>query len=205
MDGQQPPNTNELWGKIRATIEAFAVETWQRFPWTELDDLKQAGWEAYLKALPTYDPAKGVAVSTYVAKPIYYAMCDLGRDGARWRRAEFAAATRVSEDNQQPARRLKTTRIKRSMSAFIRLSTVIAEPVPDPETLCANEDALQKLRQQLDALPPPERRVIDLLLQDRSNGEIATTLDVDKSTASRKRDAAINLLRSALLPPDEAG
>ena len=62
----------------------------------------------------------------------------------------------------------------------------------------------EELREAIAGLPPDERQVIRLRLQDVENNEIARQLGVSAATATRIYQRAVDRLRRGLNPPQES-
>lgn len=68
---------NALWQKYRFWVRREALNLQVKLPASvELDDLIQAGALGLINAVDTYDPKKGIALSTYLGQRVRWALID---------------------------------------------------------------------------------------------------------------------------------
>lgn len=147
----------------------------------DLDDFIQVGLVAVARALPHFDPSKGM-VSTWVAAHARGSMLSLAKTTMPLR-----VPLNAFESKKDAARAL----VARASKPPIGLDTddpiEIAELVPSDPTIASEErEERESLHRAIDDLPPRWRRVlVARYFEGRTTAEVAAELGVSRQRANQ--------------------
>lgn len=158
------PTPDAVLERAGAWIYRTALRLRERMPWAEVDDLVQQGIMVALEMRDRYAPERGVPFDAFIKPRVFGAMVDsLRRTGAMVRRDTLAH--QQSDTGELMPSALETAIQTEDISI---LSAGIAE------------------------LPEVERTVISLFyFSELSNKDVAHTLRIDESRATRLRQRAL--------------
>lgn len=183
----------------------------------ELDDLVAFGYAGLIEASDRFDPSRGVQFNTFAYYRVRGAMLDGIRQMAHLPRRvhskiKMAEATDLVTEpvGQAPEQRTDTQATVAQASAILgRLTTAyIAEAMGqgeeevaelNPETRFLNVQQSDIVKKAISTLPEREKALIlGFYFDNRTFDDVAKSLNISKSWASRLHTKALDLLREAL-------
>lgn len=185
---------------------------------TDHEDLVAAGFQGLLEAKARFDAARGVQLTTFAYYRIRGAMLDHARKASTLSRRAYErlrvaeAADRVGEGVAEmraadPAGRADVAQTVAALDAglaqltmgFALVVSADAEPEPTPEEALIDKEAALRLRRAVSALDERERALVEGHYFDgRRFDEVAASLGISKSWASRVHAKALEKLKTAL-------
>jgi len=187
-----------------------------------LEDLAQVAAVGLVAAASRFDPARGVPFGAYAAPTIEGELQRHLRDRAaiiRIPRRQQATASLVWQASRAASERMgrqasvaeaaevaglaidEAMRALEAVAALAPLASAERRPSADAEDAIEACEQRALLRHVLEALDPRERQVVCLrFVADFSQAEIASRLHMSQSQASRLLAAALEKLRSELVP-----
>ena len=166
---------------VRAAVLSIA----RTLPWhVDADDLRAAGRVGLLAAVRRYDPARGVAFSTFAWARIRGAVVDELRRLDHLSRSQ-RSAERAAPGSQSPPPE--------------PLTEWLTDPAPGPEALAESAERVALVRAAVARLPEAQRVVIvECELKERPYRTVTGRLNVGESMVSKLRERALSALREAL-------
>ena len=154
---------------------------WSRGDWFE--ELAAVATAAAWQALCDFDPDRGVPLAGFG----YCRM--MTRCLARYRKEWRYALHLVASDSREE-----------ESTTFERPELIASSAVPVNGTHRSSDD----LRGAIGALPAKQRRLIEQLFwEERTETEVANTMNINQSTINRRKRAILNGLRRRLCEPNE--
>lgn len=164
----------QVWLEHRAYLRSHSL----RFAGGNVADAEDALSEAMLKAAQSFSPTKIRNHRGWLLRLVHNACMDRHRSNSRQRR--IAKDIMDGEAQSAPA--------------------VMIQPDRSPEDLLAALEQVDDLRRAMNALPAFLAEPLFLYLDERSDGEIAKSLNVTKEVVRKRRQIARALLRRQIYP-----
>jgi RNA polymerase sigma factor for flagellar operon FliA len=197
----------------------------------DLEDLVGYGSKGLVEAAERFDARHGVAFTTFAYYRIRGAMYDGLRTMGWYSRADYAryrAEERANEylrsqaDRQGAAREQGATADTGADKALGEVAEILSgiatvhitsleaashvadESLPAPDDAVESHRASRRVREAVAALPPKEKRLMELYyFADKNLEEAGAELGLSKSWACRLHARAVDLLREAMGQQDE--
>ncbi len=219
---------SDLVGDNLSLVDILVAERLRTLPsHVSRDDLRSAGMMALVLSASAYEPDRGVSFRSFAALRIRGALIDelRGMDWAsrsvRSRARELDAAIRSLENilDRSPtpaeiaakvgislgelhavrADLARGTLMSLQGAAAEKLSDVLADHAPGPESMLLYRERLGYLHDAIDALPDRLRTVVEAVyFQNRLLSEVAAELSVTQSRVSQMCAEAVSLLRDGI-------
>jgi RNA polymerase sigma factor FliA len=211
--------------EYRPLVMKIARQVHHEFTITSpLEDLVANGFKGLVEARSRFDPTRGVQFNTFAYYRIRGAVLDGIREmaylsrRAHQKRKAAEAASQVLEDlgsglDQSPAERSKVDAARaideavQKLTATFMLAAVGRDPTqPEPTVLdgIIGREVAEEIRDAVEELPDRERALVrGFYFEGKQFDEVAKTLGISKSWASRLHGKALVLLREALSPDDD--
>jgi RNA polymerase sigma factor FliA len=161
----ETPSSEAILKQCGAWIYRAARRIRDRMPWADIDELVQQGIMIALEQRERYAPERGVPFLAFVKPRVFGAMIDLLRAAGAGSRTAAAISELGGEDEES------------ALEIIIR------------------QEDMEGLAHAVDSLDGDERTVISLFyLEELTNREVAMTMAIDESKATRLRKRAIQRL-----------
>jgi len=220
----KPPK--ELIDEGQSMVQSLAAKIYRNIPVrVELDDLIAYGQVGLAQAAREFDPEHGIRFTTYafhrIRGAIYDGLSEMSwTSRARYRRIRYeqmaSETLRLENEATPPSERASLESEARWLRqvaeklAVVYLTThrdeghaggdrALEDPAEPPSAVVAGREISRKLRELIDTLPPPARRLIrTTYFEGATLQEAADRLGISKSWASRLHAKTLEQLARSL-------
>jgi RNA polymerase sigma factor (sigma-70 family) len=179
-------------------VDAGVQKLVQRGVALVIEDAWQDGAVGLCDAAQRYDPARGVAFTTYAPHRVRGEIVDGVRRFNKLGGNNRTAARVVSQLNNTRARSLFAPAFRLGHGGAMTLEDIVPADQPSTETVVENHQEVKVLHQVIDLLAKRQREVILMRLRGVGRKAIAESLGVSTRTVDRDTKKAHAFLRTLL-------